>query len=477
MIAFGGVAMSRLAHAQDESLNRAREHFDKAQSLYAAQSYVEAAAAFQAAYDERPFAQFLFNIGACHEKLHDYGKAVELYKKYLADEPDASDKAEVLKRIKVLEKEAARVKANPPDPNNPTPDPNAPKPTPSAEVRALGDVKTRGLVVIESDPPGALIYLDDKKSKALSKTPWNGSLDGEHTIFIERQGYKPVERRFAPDPNQLSLLVFTLAEQDYLGWLEVKSNIPGADIYVDDKSVGVFAKTPYSGNIKPGKHKIWVTTEGYDEFYKEVDIVAGETHEISASLKGNPVGYLNMRGTGVDKMAIYLDGKLLCERGPCRKAVSEGQHTVEVKRSGYKTYTRTFEVQAKTEITLRADLAKNPGRGDAIWAYVFTGAFLGGGIYLGLQASNIESELEGEISMNAGQVPPDSEDPRFMRGKLFSIGADAAFALAGITAITAVYYTFRDKGRPSTGALDVRAVALEPRFSPTFAGAVMEVNW
>ena len=48
----------------------------------------EAAAEFQAAYDERPFAQFLFNIGACHEKLLNYAKAVEFYTRYLTDEPN-----------------------------------------------------------------------------------------------------------------------------------------------------------------------------------------------------------------------------------------------------------------------------------------------------------------------------------------------------------------------------------------------------
>jgi tetratricopeptide (TPR) repeat protein len=477
-IAVGGMLLSTSQARADDSLTRAREHFDKAQSLYSSGSYLEAAESFKAAYEARAFAQFQFNIGASYEKAGEYAKAVEHYKRYLSEDPEASDKKAVEKRIKVLEKEAERIaKTPPPDPDNPDAPPTGDKPKPSAEVQALGDVKIRGLVVIESEPAGALIYLDSKKSKPLSKTPWNGTLEGEHTIFIEKQGYKPVERRFSPDPNQVFALIFSLAEQDYLGWVEIKSNVPGADIYLDDKSVGVFAKTPYSGNIKPGKHKIWVTTEGYDTFETEIDIVAGETHEINADIKGNPVGWINVRGPGVDKMAIYADGKLLCERGPCRKPLPQGSHTIQVKRGGYKTYTRTLDVQAKTETIIRANLAKKPGRADAVWAYVFTGAFLGGGIYLGLQASSIETELQDEIRMNDGQVPPDSEDPRFLRGKLFAIGADAAFALAGITAATAIYYTFRDKGRPSTGSLDVRAIAVTPTITPTYAGMSLGVNW
>lgn len=474
-IVFGGLAIGATARA-DDTLTRAREHFDKAQELYAAAKYTDAAAEFDAAYAERPFAQFLFNIGACYEKLQQYDKAVDYYSRYLSDDPNATDKDAVQKRIAVLKKEAARLKATPPPPQT---DPNAPKPevAPSEAVKELGDVKIRGLVVIESDPPGAVIYLDSKKNKPLSKTPWNGTLEGEHTIYIEKKGYKPVERRFTPDPNTIFALVFSLAEQDYLGWIEIKSNIPGANIYIDDKSVGVFAKTPYSGNIKPGKHKIWVTTEGYNEYETEVNIVPGETHTVDAQIEGTPVGWLNLRGPGIDRAAIYVDGKVLCERGPCRKAIPEGSHTVKIKRPGYKTYTRNLDVQAKTEIILRPSLAKEPGRADAVWAYVFTGVFLGGGLYLGSQAKSIQNELDKDINNNMGAVPPDSKDPRFTRGKLFAIGADAAYALAGVTALTAIYYTFRDKGRPSTGSIDVRAVAIEPQISPTYAGLGMEVSW
>ena len=49
--------------------------------------------------------------------------------------------------------------------------------------------------------------------------------------------------------------------------------------------------------------------------------------------------------------------------------------------------------------------------------------------------------------------------------------------IAGITALTAVYYTFRDKGAPSTALIDVRALALQPQIGPGYAGLGMEVQW
>jgi hypothetical protein len=166
---------------------------------------------------------------------------------------------------------------------------------------------------------------------------------------------------------------------------------------------------------------------------------------------------------------------VLCERGPCLKSVKEGEHVVTVTRPGFKPYNRRITIQAKTETQIKIGLAPRPSRSDAVIAYILAAGFGGGGIFLGLQANKYHDDLQKEIK--AGNPPPDSNDPRFTKGKAFAIGADAAFALAGITALTAIYYTFRDKGAPSTGLIDVRALALTPEVGPNYAGLGMEVHW
>jgi hypothetical protein len=136
--------------------------------------------------------------------------------------------------------------------------------TPSEDVQKL-EQKTRSLVVIETEPQGANIYLDDKKGGVFAQTPWSGSLDGTHKVIIEKRGHKSKESTLSPDPNRLVILQVVLSEEDYLGWLEIRSNVPGASIFLDDKAAGAIGKTPFSGNLKPGKHVVWVTADGYDE--------------------------------------------------------------------------------------------------------------------------------------------------------------------------------------------------------------------
>jgi tetratricopeptide (TPR) repeat protein len=465
------------AAAQDAALAQAEQHFNRAQALYQEGKYEEAAVEFQAAYQARALPPFLFNIGASFEKLakaepgkiENWDKAISYYSKYLEADPKAEDGKAIQERIKVLESERQRIK----DEMASSEEPKEMKP--SAKVEALEEVTIRGLVVIESEPSSAFIYLDNKKKGPLGKTPWSGTIEGAHTIYLERKGYKPREMAISPSPDKLLVLSFALAEEDYLGWIEITSNVPGADIYIDDKAVGVFAKTPFSGNLKPGKHRIWITSEGYDEYAAEVDVVAGQTHAVTARLEGAPVGYISVRGKSTEKATIYLDGEVLCKRGPCRKAVRQGKHTVEVKRPGYKSYRRTVELEAKTEISMDVKLAKKPGRGDAVWAYAFSAAFAGGGVYLGLRSQSLHDELKVEIEQ--GAPPPDSSDPRIKRGKYFTIGADVAYGLAGITFLTAIYYTLRDKGPPSSGSVDIRALSLQPQLAPGYAGLGMEVTW
>lgn len=472
-------ALAAPAAAQpSDALKKAQSAFDQAQLDYLAGKYDEAAKGFQEAFAAREFPQFLYNAGACfHMKgkrdgsTESYTAAVSFYRRYLDADPKAADKAKVEKAIGVLEAEIKRLKEQAP----PAADTPAPPAAPSADVQSLGDAKPRSLVVIESEPQSATIYLDDRKKGSFGTTPWSGSIEGTHKIIIEKRGFMVSESEVTGDPNKLFVLRAVLGKEDFLGWVDVKSNVPGADIYIDDKAAGVVAKTPHSQNIKPGKHTFWITTEGYNEAKIEVDVAPGETKDIKAELKGSPVGKINIIGIGIEDSKIYLDGKLACERGPCLRALPEGEHTVRVQRPGMKTFQRRISIQAKSETTIKISLAPKPGRSDAVVAYILAAGFGGGGVFLGLQAKKYKDDLRKEI--DAGEPPVDTRDDRFTKGKIFAIAADATFVVAGITALTAVYYTFRDKGPPSTGLIDIRALALQPQIGPGYAGLGMGVSW
>ncbi len=484
-IALGLAMGARRADAQSAEWARAKAAFDQAQAAYLGARYDEAIDSFKRAYEAKSSPLFLYNIGAAFQmkgkksaSADDLDQAITYYKRYLAEDPQATDKAEVEKSIATLVEQAQQLKAGPPPVTDPGPDGtgggSGTEPTPPPPV-VVAEARVRGLVVIESEPQGANIYINGKGSGALSQTPWSGSLEGEFSYLIEKRGYKSKEGRLPADPKQLTVLQVVLSEEDYLGWLEIKSNVPGANIFLDDKNVGAIGKTPFSGNFKPGKHTVWLSADGYEEVEQEIEIIAGEAAEINATMKGSPVGYLYVRGFGIESSKIYVDGKVACERGPCRTPVREGRHRVTVARKGHKPYRTSIDVQAKTEISVRATLAKKPGRGDAVVAYIFAAGFAGGGVYLGRESNRLRDELKAELA--TGDPAPDSADPRFTRGKYFAIGANAAYGVASIVGLAAIYYTFRDKGASSSATIDVRSLALIPDLGPDRAGLAMEMSW
>src|SRR5574341_1466092 len=156
------------AEAQDEALARAKALFDEGQKAYLAGQYGEAADAFLAAHRTKPYPAFLFNAAVCREKGAALQDAVDLFTRYLAEgKLEAKEKADIEQRIALLRERLAAP-------------PEAPPP-----AGPLPEVTPRGLVVVESKPPGATVYLDDKRKGAVGTTPWSSTLEGTHTVFVE----------------------------------------------------------------------------------------------------------------------------------------------------------------------------------------------------------------------------------------------------------------------------------------------------
>lgn len=85
----------------------AQQWFDKAQAAYMVGDYPAAHSGFMHAYKELPRPEFLYNAGAALDMGGDAAGAVELYERYLAEKPGASDAGKVQKRIAKLKAKAA----------------------------------------------------------------------------------------------------------------------------------------------------------------------------------------------------------------------------------------------------------------------------------------------------------------------------------------------------------------------------------
>ena len=217
--------------------------------------YAAAAERFQSAYEHKPYPAFLFNAAVSFEKAKQLEKAKKFFTEYLEKDPNASDAAQVKLRLEIIN----QLLAPPPAPAAPAGPASSRDERPrwwsaaarrppvrrgraaahddgatttrrhlSAPLPVLTDIETKGLVVIDSKPQGATIYLNDKRKGAFGKTPWQGSLESKPVrLILEQKGWKPEERAISPRSDKLIDVYIALSEEHYLGWVEIASNVPG----------------------------------------------------------------------------------------------------------------------------------------------------------------------------------------------------------------------------------------------------------
>jgi tetratricopeptide (TPR) repeat protein len=448
----------------------AKEHFDKGQSLYLRGMYDEAALEFLTAYEAKAFPAFLFNAAVSYEKARLYERALDLFRRYLAESPRAPDRAAVAMRLTQLAPLVPPPGTRPP-PGRPASQPasqpaSAPVVAPKAPAApTLAPLDTKGLVVVESKPAGALLYLDSKLTGPVGRTPWSGTLPpGDHQVIVEAKGFKPEIRTVRPGADRLLVLYFALSEEHYLGWIEIEANVPEAKVYVDRRDAGAIGRTPYSGFLKPGKHTIYLEREGYLPQSRELEIRRGRPHQLALTLDLVPHGWLSVN---VNRPAagarVLVDGQEVCQ-APCRVEVSPGPHKVALDQRGFKRYRGTITVERATEVQLGATMTPAPSRVSAYVSFTFGAALLGTGLYFGLKSRSERTDLANQL--DAGRPLLATDDPRIQSGWTHAIAADALFGLGGITVLLGVYYALRNPGPDSLVETARKSFVVQPVAGP-----------
>jgi len=116
--------------ASDDAMAQAKQHFETGRNAYNAGDYVTAIREFKAAEQLRPSPILDYNIGLANEKLGKRRVATKYYKRYLEEQPNAANKAEVEQKVAALE---AAIASEPPPAANTQPGGTAPQPGAQAE--------------------------------------------------------------------------------------------------------------------------------------------------------------------------------------------------------------------------------------------------------------------------------------------------------------------------------------------------------
>jgi serine/threonine-protein kinase len=233
-----------------------------------------------------------------------------------------------------------------------TPEPVAPVAQPVVSARsARGKKKSPppapmiipGQLSVDSTPQGAQVQIDGRTEPAWL-TPFNFTnlLPGPHTITVSKPGYSTDTRTVQGVSGNRVTIISHLAQ--LMATLIVKSDPPGANIYVDGRDVG--AKTPAQVSVDKGQHVVLVRLMGYLDETTNSQFALGQTLSFSPTLR--PLGNADNIKT-VGKMSKLFGGK----------GAQPGQATVSIR-----TQPKGAQVainQHLLEKTSPLDVALDPG--------------------------------------------------------------------------------------------------------------------
>ncbi|MEZ4299522.1 MAG: PEGA domain-containing protein [Polyangiaceae bacterium] len=187
---------------------------------------------------------------------------------------------------------------------------------------------------VESDPPGATVYIDRKDLGSRGTAPKPLAIaEGKYRVIVELEGYEPatvegVEAKIGSEtkvPFKLSRIV---------GTVEVTvDGAPNAAVHLDDENSAPVCTAPCTFETPPGRHLVYFSREGFQATPRQINVVAKETVKAAAiltPLTGSVVVQADERDAVVE-----IDGKPAGFTPAVIQAVSVGKRTVTVTLRGY----------------------------------------------------------------------------------------------------------------------------------------------
>ena len=163
------------ARAADPRTESARAHSQEGDAYYKLEKYKNAISEYEQAYLAKPDPSFLYNIAQCHRLMGEGSEAINFYRRFLKDAPNAPNREIAEKHIRDLEESGANGTASPPSPGAPSPSPPLIAPLAPPPAAALAPPPPSPVApatpAVSSPPPAPVAVSLDAPPPPASTTP------------------------------------------------------------------------------------------------------------------------------------------------------------------------------------------------------------------------------------------------------------------------------------------------------------------
>ena len=212
-------------------------------------------------------------------------------------------------------------------------------------------------LAVTSEPEQARVFID---GAAVGATPYSGELaPGTHTVAVESTGRQRQERQVVGRPGRDVQLAFVLPAMPKDPALTVESDPVGATVILDGKERG---RTPFLAPVPPGRHEVVLRTPGRRDLSIEFAMPRDKDVSLKKELAPTSGAPRLTVSSSPDGAIVAIDGK---EVGltPWSGELKLGEHSIQIRRTGYFAADRTVALQANRDSDLSFALERVAGPG------------------------------------------------------------------------------------------------------------------
>jgi len=301
----------------DDVADEADLHFQLGAQRYQAGDFTGALEHFMHSNRLVPNKNVLFNIARCYESLGQFPNAWRSYSAALDGEADPKAKTRIQESLERIGPQVA-------------------------------------VIQVETDPPGAVIYLDRKDLGPRGEAPRAlGLAPGEYVVIVERPGHEAAQSQKLK-VGAGSKTSVKLKLKPLLGILRIEGEA-GAEVRIDTDQGPPAARVPAQLKLEPGAHRLFLRKPGTRPTDLEVEVTANRTTFVRPKLQvetGTVVVASDLR-----EALIEVDGE---PKGftPAVLTLPVGAHKVSVSLSGFRPVTRPIAVKANAQTRVDVELAR-----------------------------------------------------------------------------------------------------------------------
>jgi outer membrane receptor for ferrienterochelin and colicins len=307
VLALAALCLSH-ADALADVASEARFFDEAGRRAYDAGHYEQALESFQFVQEIAPSQRLLYNIALCADLAGRGDMAFSLYQEYLrTDDADPARRADAERRAERLKGRLA-------------------------------------LVAVESEPSGALVFVDRKELGQFGTAPVTLAVPpGEHRILLERPGFAAAEAPVSAKTGSIVRLTPKLVPVFGVLALTV---LPGSATLGFAREGTPVTATPVDGGyrLQVGHYRVLATAPGYAPAEAQVTVSVDSPASLDLSLLPLPraTGTL-LVSTRAMPAELFVDGRRVAVTPATVRELSVGPHTLEVRARG-RVAVRSIEV-------------------------------------------------------------------------------------------------------------------------------------